>query len=72
MADSEEDLRATAEDIAADASRLADIENKKVTLAPDDPRLKTLSEEGEKLARGLVPKTAAESELVEEVSGSPA
>ena len=70
MPESEEDRRATAEDIAADASRLMAIETEKATLDGDDPRLKPLSEESEKLARGLVPKTIAESELVEETNGS--
>ena len=71
MADSEDDLRATADDIAADATRLAEIENEKSTLDPTDPRLKGLSQESEEIAKGLVPKTAAESAIVEETT-SPA
>jgi hypothetical protein len=62
----ENDLRATAEDIAADATRLAEIEDEKAGLEADDPRLVELSAEGEELARRLVPKTAAESELAAE------
>jgi hypothetical protein len=62
----ENDLRATAEDIAADAARLAEIEDEKGRLDADDPRLVELSVEGEALARRLVPKTAAESELAAE------
>jgi hypothetical protein len=62
----ENDLRATAEDIAADATRLAAIEDKKAGLEADDPRLTELSAEGEAIARRLVPKTAAESELAAE------
>ena len=53
----ENDLRATAEDIAADATRLAAIEEEKAGLETDDPRLVELSAEGEAIARRLVPKT---------------
>ena len=66
MSELENDLRATAEDIAADATRLAAIEDEKAGLEPDDPRLVELSAEGEAIARRLVPKTAAESELAAE------
>ena len=72
MEDSEEDLRATSEDIAADASRLAEIEEQKATLDVDDEKLKALSQEAEEIARGLIPKTAAESAIVEETTGSSA
>jgi len=63
MSDLEGDLRATAEDIAADAARLKEIEEEKSRLAPSDPRVKTLSEESEAIARRLVPKTVAEREI---------
>ena len=66
MSDLDSDLRATAEDIAADAARLAAIEEEKARLGTDDPRLLELSQEGEEIARRLVPKTAAESELAGE------
>ena len=66
MSDLDNDLRATAEDIAADAARLAAIEEEKARLGTDDPRLLELSAEGEEIARRLVPKTAAESELAGE------
>jgi hypothetical protein len=66
VSDLESDLRATAEDIAADASKLSAIENEKARLGTGDPRLAELSAEGEKIARRLVPKTAAERELAEE------
>ena len=66
MSELENDLRATAEDIAADAARLAAIEDEKAQLGTDDPRLVELSAEGEEIARRLVPKTAAESELAAE------
>ncbi|HEY8635844.1 MAG TPA: hypothetical protein VIL81_01155 [Candidatus Limnocylindrales bacterium] len=68
MSELEHDLRATAEDIAADAARLTGIEEEKAGMAPDDPRLVALSAESERLARRIVPKTAAERELAERAS----
>ena len=47
-------------------TRLAAIEEEKAGLEADDPRLVELSAEGEAIARRLVPKTAAESELAAE------
>jgi hypothetical protein len=66
VSDLDEDLRATAEDIAADAARLTEIEEEKARLGTEDPRLLDLSAEGEEIARRLVPKTAAETELAGE------
>ncbi len=63
MSDLESDLRATAADIAADAARLTAIELEKTGLGSDDPRLLELSAESEAIARRLVPKTIAETEL---------
>ncbi len=63
MSDLEGDLRATAEDIAADAARLKEIEEEKSRLSPSDPRVKVLSAESEAIARRLVPKTVAEREI---------
>jgi hypothetical protein len=65
MSELEHDLRATAEDIAADAARLTAIEEEKAGLEVDDPRLVELSTESERLARRIVPKTAAERELAD-------
>lgn len=65
MSDLEDELRATAEDIAADASRLKQIEDEKANLDPADPRAQSLAEEGEAIARRLVPKTVAEREITD-------
>ena len=64
------DLRATAESIAADAERLQAIEQEKGTLDPGDPRVDVLSAEAERIAKGLVPKTTAQSELAREAGTS--
>jgi len=63
MPDLEDDLRTTADDIAADAARLAEIEEAKVDLDADDPRVVALSAESHRLAAKLVPKTEVELDL---------
>lgn len=65
----EEDLRATAGSIEADADRLAAIEDEKKLLGSDDPRLLELSAEAELIARRLLPKTIAERALAAESGG---
>ena len=64
----QEDLRATAEAIAADAERLRAIEDEKAGLAVDDPRMVQLSDEAAAIARALLPKTAAQRELAEDAA----
>jgi hypothetical protein len=63
MPDLEDDLRATADDIAVDAARLAAIEEEKLGLDSEDPRVVALSAESNRLALKLVPKTEAELDL---------
>jgi hypothetical protein len=67
MDDREEDLRATAESIEADADRLAAIEDEKKALGSADPRLLELSREAEVISKRLVPKTVAERALAVEI-----
>jgi hypothetical protein len=64
--DLEEDIRATAQSIEADADRLAAIEDEKKALGSSDPRLLELSREAEAISKRLVPKTVAERVLVDE------
>jgi phage terminase Nu1 subunit (DNA packaging protein) len=66
MDHTEEDLRATSDAIAYDADRLAEIEKEKASLDVTDSRLVELSAEAETLARHLLPKTVAETELANE------
>jgi len=68
MSDVENDLRATSDDLGADARRLEELEEEKRRLDPKDPRMKTLSAEAERLARRIVVKAAAEKELVDEAA----
>ena len=71
MNDAIHDLRATADDLAADAERLGEIEQLKGTMAPDDPALVPLAEEAEHLSRQMAAKASAQRELAEEVSEAP-
>jgi hypothetical protein len=68
MSDLEGDFHATSEDIAADAARLKEIEDEKSGLDPADPRTQALSDESERIARRLVPKTVAERELTDQAT----
>ena len=68
MTDIDGDIRATAEDLAADAHRVQEIEEAKGHLEVDDPRMVDLSAESERIARRMVPKTVAERELVDEAA----
>lgn len=71
MSELEEDLRSVAASMADDARRLQEIEQVKATMTPGDTRLLDLSQESERLARGLVPKAVAERELAESVVEAP-
>jgi hypothetical protein len=68
VTDAMQDLRSTADDLAADAERLRQIEELKGSMAPDDPALVDLAEEAERLARHMAAKASAERELAEEVA----
>lgn len=68
MSEAQDDLRATADSIIEDAGRLAAVETEKRGLTPGDPRLVRLSEVAAAIARQILPKTKAESELAQEVT----
>ena len=63
------DIQATAEDIAADSEALKDIETEKATIDPQDPRALELASRAEGLAHGIAAKATAERELVQEANG---
>ena len=63
MSEVEEDLKATAEAITADARRLVAIEEEKQDLPPEDPLVPVLSAEAQQISRRLVIQTEAEDEL---------
>jgi hypothetical protein len=62
----EEDVRATADDIAHDAARLAAIEQEKRAMESSDPRFLELSAAADVIAKQLVPKTVVERVLARE------
>ena len=63
MSEVEEDLKATAEAITADARRLVAIEEEKQDLPPEDSLVPVLSAEAQQISRRLVIQTEAEDEL---------
>lgn len=64
MGDREDQLRATTEDIIADSDELRTLEETKAALDPDDPRQDALAARAQEIARELIPKTAAQREIV--------
>jgi hypothetical protein len=63
----EQDLKATADSIRTDLSRLAAIEDEKNTLEGEDPAVDRLSDEAVKLADRISRETRAERQLSEEL-----
>jgi len=68
MSDRDMDLRATAEDLAADAARLEEIEETKARLGTQHADAVALADEALTLARRMVGKTAAERDLAIEAA----
>ena len=66
----EQDLRATSDDIAADALDLKQIEERKAKLPAGDRRLVDLSEAAEDLAEQMAVKAKTETELAKEAAGT--
>jgi hypothetical protein len=64
MTERDEALRATTDDLIADAEQLKRIETTKSALEPDDPRQDALAEDAQALVREMVPKTALQREIV--------
>jgi fructose-bisphosphate aldolase class 1 len=65
-----DDLRATAEDLIADAQRVAEIEADKGALPPEDPKVMRLSEESERLTDRMAQKAKAEKSLARQARRS--
>jgi hypothetical protein len=70
VSDLEADLRATAEDIAADAGELATIEKKKAAMPPEDPRLRDLAKKADELGDKIAAKTSVELALAKDATGA--
>jgi hypothetical protein len=72
MSDREDALQATTEDLIADAEELQAIERQKAAMTPDDPRQDALAAEAVVLVRDMVPKAAAQREIVSDAEDAPA
>ena len=66
----DEDLRATAEDIFADAGELKAIERVKAALPANDPRVLSLAKKADELGDKIAEKTSAELALAKEAAGA--
>lgn len=66
MSDLEDQLRATTDDIKADADELRSLEQAKASLEPGDPRQDALAARVVDLVQELGPKAAAQQEIVAE------
>ena len=64
MDEREQAIRATADDLIADADELKAIERAKASMSPDDPRLDGLAEDAVDLVKDMATKTAAQREVV--------
>jgi hypothetical protein len=70
MPDTTDDIRATAESIAADAERLKEVEQATAEIAEDRRRLAELNAQSEELLENIATKGAVQSALVEEATGA--
>ena len=68
MSETEEDLKATVEAITVDAQRLLAIEQEKLRLPADDPRVVPLSAESHATSKRLVVNTAVEDAVATDVA----
>ena len=66
LTDLEDQLQASTADIAADAAELRQIEIEKSSMSVEDPRLERLAARAERLTHDLIPKVAAQREIIEE------
>jgi hypothetical protein len=66
-AEAVQDLKATSDSIRADAGRLAEIEDLKEALSPEDPETDRLSAEAVDLAQRIEREAKAEQEIAREM-----
>jgi hypothetical protein len=69
MAENDDDLRTTAEDIAAKADRLRRIEEQKLQLPDGDPAQLALSEEAAQLTEELAAGARVQLDIAQEEAG---
>jgi hypothetical protein len=66
MDEREDAIRATADDLIADAETLQAIEGKKATMHPDDPRIVDLADDAVALVKEMNSKATLQREIVAE------
>ena len=64
----EEDLKATSDSVVSAAERITSLEQEKVELIPDDPRIAVLSAEIERLAATLHHETKVERAIADDLT----
>ena len=67
-AEEREDLRATAENLVADAEQLKQIETRKLELEPEEGAAHDLAVEAERVAERIAAEARAERDLIEEIA----
>jgi hypothetical protein len=67
----QDDVRATADSLVADADRLDEVEAKKAELDVDDPRLPALAEEATKLTERMAAKARIQERLIKDSQRDP-
>ncbi len=72
MTDLDDDLKATAQSIIADADRITDIEQEKLTLDPGDERIVALADEAEAVANRMLREAGVERELAQQAADAAA
>ncbi len=72
MTDLDDDLKATAQSIIADADRITDIEEEKLELDPGDERVVALADEAEAVANRLLQEAGIERELAQQAADAAA
>lgn len=65
--EAEDDLRATADSLGADAARLHELETRKRSLDPSDPEVVAISEEAAEIAGRVGTASAAQLELSRDI-----
>jgi len=70
--DLDDDMRATADDLAADAAQIHDIESEKAELPADDPKAAALAGQTEALIEQMNEKAKVQTALIEKAQGGEA
>jgi len=68
MSDTDDDIRAVAESIAADADRLKALEDEEVAAPAGDPSLRSLADQAREVVEDIAAKTEEQTLLVDEAT----